>query len=287
MSLNKGSLKIIKENKQIDEISLEKIQEYNNQLKKWNIKIHKICIYLLIVINIIIIVFLFLFKYQIKLSSQISLSLKSQISIEEKIQKDYIKKTNSMLVNSFRSKYFKELTTILKDLSELNQIKDMIILNEKKDKKHIREEIHLFFLISSSTLHMTCDLLRKQFEGVWHKLILMETVNGKKIGIFLQPEYIDDLYLKDKNGFLFSLNNNKTYNIKYNSDYVMLFPRYGDILFNIGNGDLIVPVNFKKEKYISEFPKFFDNNDAFNPFLNVDDDYILEIEVYSIFFYKL
>ena len=62
-----------------------------------------------------------------------------------KNSKRLYKKTNSMLVNSFSSKYFKELTTILKDLSELNQIKDMIILNEKKDKKHIREEIHLFF----------------------------------------------------------------------------------------------------------------------------------------------
>ena len=89
MSENREYQNLRKVKGTMDNKSIKSIQEYNKSIKEWNIKMHKICIILLILINICLIGFLLVYKFQISSLSIENANQSKEIIIEEKRKKDY------------------------------------------------------------------------------------------------------------------------------------------------------------------------------------------------------
>ena len=126
-------------------------------------------------------------------------------------------------------------------------------------------------------------------------MILIETDENKKFGIFWTTE-IEDIgsdnvttYIKDKNSFMFSFDTGKIFKVKSNAEYSVHIPTEGNVLLNVGNGDLIISTSFLSEesKSKSNFPVSFESNgEVTNPFTSNGDINILEFEIYSLLIYQ-
>ena len=85
MKVNKNK----KEKGIIDNKSIQSIEEFNKSIKEWNLKMHKCCIGILIIINICLLIFFLIYKFQINSLNLNNIEKSVEISKEETIQKNY------------------------------------------------------------------------------------------------------------------------------------------------------------------------------------------------------
>ena len=135
--------------KKINKESMKSIEDYNKQIKVWNIKMHKICISLLIIINICLICFLFLYNYQINLISLNSSNQVKEILKEENIKKDLNYQIDHMFINLYSNRGFDNLlySYFIENMEEMNRIKDLLISTRGLDIQN-RNSIHPVMIFS-------------------------------------------------------------------------------------------------------------------------------------------
>ncbi len=295
MSENRENANLRKGKGTIDNKSLKSIEEYNKSIKEWNIKMHKLCIILLVLINICLIGFLFVYKYQISSLLIINGNQSKEIISEEKIKKDYYSQTDYMLVNILASiGYDYYFSFFFSNLDDINKLKDIIIKSSVIENIK-KEDIHPLILATAAYYEITIDTFREKICWLPNILILIETDENKKFGIFWTTE-IEDIgsdnvttYIKDKKSFMFSFDTGKIFKVKSNAEYSVHIPTEGNVLLNVGNGDLIISTSFLSEesKSKSNFPVSFESNgEVTNPFTSNGDINILEFEIYSLLIYQ-
>ena len=296
MSENRENANLRKGKGTIDNKSLKSIEEYNKSIKEWNIKMHKLCIILLVLINICLIGFLFVYKYQISSLLIINGNQSKEIIAEEKIKKDYYSQTDYMLVNILASiGYDYYFSFFFKDFNDFDKVKDIIIQSSVLENAK-KENIHPLILATAGYYPITIESFREKICWLTNILILIETDEKKKFGIFWTTE-IEDIYsenittyIKDKKAFMFSFDTGKIFKVKSNAEYSVHIPLEGNVLLNVGNGDLIISSPFFSEesKSTSNFPVSFESNgEVGNPFTSNGEINILEFEIYSLLIYEL
>ena len=286
----------VKKNKKekgiIDNKSIQSIEEFNKSIKEWNLKMHKCCIGILIVINICLLIFFLIYKFQINSLNLNNIEKCVEISKEETIQKNYNSKAEYMLVNMYSNIYYDYyFSYFFKNIGELEKIKDLLITTPNLTI-HKKEQIHSLLIYSSmSPEKINCEIFREKIYFYQNIMILIETLENKRFGFFW-PSSIDDenvTLIKDKNAFIFDFNSQKKYMVKDNVDYAINIPINGDILLNVGNGDFIIyssSINEGKSSK-SNFPVSFEKNgETNNPFSSDGDINIVEFEIYSMIFYE-
>jgi hypothetical protein len=278
--------------KKINKKSMKSIEEYNKQIKEWNVKMHKICISVLIIINISLICFLFLFNYQINIITFNNISQTKEIIKEEKIKKDYDNQINYMLVNLYTNVGFDNLlySYFLQSMEEMNRIKDLLISTRGLDV-HNRSSIHPVMIFSIYNLPFKKENLREILLYIPNIMILIETFEKKRFGFFWSVAISRHLTtIKDNNAFIFEVDNGKKYMVKDFAEYAIFFPDdpNSDILFKIGDGDFVITKSCfeKSEKCKSNFPESYERNGAINnPFTSNGEFNILDFEVFAFLFF--
>ena len=295
MSENREYQNLRKVKGTMDNKSIKSIQEYNKSIKEWNIKMHKICIILLILINICLIGFLLVYKFQISSLSIENANQSKEIIIEEKRKKDYDSQIEHMLINMISNLGIQySVSYFFKNFDDLNKVKD-IILKSSVFTNVKKNEIHPLILTTSIYYSINIETFRETICWLPNILILIETDENKRFGIFWSSE-IEDLnnenvttYIKDKNAFMFSFDSGKIFKVKSNAEYSVYVPTEGDVLLNVGNGDLIIPSSAFSDgtKSKSNFPVSFESNgEVSNPFTSNGEIDIKEFEIYSILIYE-
>ena len=256
--------------KKINKKSMKSIEEYNKQIKAWNIKMHKICISVLIIINISLICFLFLFNYQINIITFNNISQTKEIIKEEKIKKNYDNQINYMLVNLYTNVGFDNLlySYFLQSMEEMNRIKDLLISTRRLDI-HDRNKIHPVMIFSILNLPKKPENITEIILYIPNIMILIETFENKKFGFFWSvPISRHTKTIKDNNAFIFEFDTGKKYMVKDTAEYAIFFPDdpNSDILFKIGDGDFIIYKSCieKNDKCKSDFPESYERNGAIN-----------------------
>ena len=278
--------------KKINKESIKSIDDYNKQIKEWNIKMHKICISLLIIINICLICFLFLFNYQINLISLNNSNQLNEILNEEKIKKELSIQINYMFVNLYSNKGFDNLlySYFIKNMEEMNRIKDLLISTRGLDV-HNRSSIHPVMIFSKYNLPFKKENLREILLYIPNIMILIETFEKKRFGFFWSVAISRHLTtIKDNNAFIFEFDTGKKYMVKDTAEYAIFFPDdpNSDILFKIGDGDFIIYKSCieKNDKCKSDFPESYERNGAINnPFTSNGEFNILDFEVFAFLFF--
>lgn len=293
MKENKEKLNLRKGKVKMDEKSIKSIQEYNKSIKEWNIKMHKICISLLIFVNLCLFIFLILYKYQIYTLTTINANKSKEITIEEDLKKNMDIKTDHMLVNILTSigldYYF---SFFFKNENDINRVKDILLTTPGFDATN-RDQIHPLLLFTASYEQISTELFREKISWLQNILIVIETANNKRFGVYWGKEIDNDgnngtTIVKDEYAFMFSLDTGKKYMIKKNAEYAVNIPLNGDVLFNVGNGDLIVTVGSftGNSKSTSKFPVSYESNgEVSNPFTTDGEINIMEFEVYTFMIY--
>ena len=295
MSENRENQNLRKVKGTIDNKSLKSIEEYNKSLKEWNMKMHKLCISLLILINICLVGFLLVYKYQISSLSIMNGNQSKEIISEEKIRNDYNSQIDHMLINILENVgYDYYFSFFFSNLDDINKLKDIIIKSSVIENIK-KEDIHPLILATAAYYEITIDTFREKICWLPNILILIETDENKKFGIFWTTE-IEDIgsdnvttYIKDKKSFMFSFDTGKIFKVKSNAEYSVHIPTEGNVLLNVGNGDLIISTSFLSEesKSKSNFPVSFESNgEVTNPFTSNGDINILEFEIYSLLIYQ-
>ena len=278
--------------KKINKESIKSIDDYNKQIKEWNIKMHKICISLLIIINICLICFLFLFNYQINLISLNNSNQLNEILNEEKIKKELSIQINYMFVNLYSNKGFDNLlySYFIKNMEEMNRIKDLLISTRRLDI-HDRNKIHPVMIFSILNLPKKPENITEIILYIPNIMILIETFENKKFGFFWSvPISRHTKTIKDNNAFIFEFDTGKKYMVKDTAEYAIFFPDdpNSDILFKIGDGDFIIYKSCieKNDKCKSDFPESYERNGAINnPFTSNGEFNILDLEIFAFLFF--
>lgn len=140
---------------------------------------------------------------------------KSQDSLKENHKKDF---------NNLKSYFhpYNQESTILKSSVELNFLSNKFrLINQNRNVKYYllyrksRDSDNAFYF------HSRCDKIKGT-------LVLIETEDNLRIGGYTSETWEgNNISKKDNTAFIFSLNNNKEYNVKNNLDAIYCTPNYG------------------------------------------------------------
>ncbi len=278
--------------KKINKESMKSIEDYNKQIKVWNIKMHKICISLLIIINICLICFLFLYNYQINLISLNSSNQVKEILKEENIKKDLNYQIDHMFINLYSNRGFDNLlySYFIENMEEMNRIKDLLISTRGLDIQN-RNSIHPVMIFSIFNLPIKKENITEIILYIPNIMILIETFEKKKFGFFWSvPISRHSKAIKDNNAFIFEYDTGKKYMVKDTAEYSIFFPDdpKSDILFKIGDGDFIIYKSCLENDDIckSNFPESYERNGAINnPFTSNGEFKIRDFEIFAFLFF--
>ena len=274
------------ENK-INTESLKAFEEFQKTKKESNLKMYKIIIILVLIFNIVSIIFYIIFKYHIYSIRNSNSFLNENIIEKENELTFLINKNEKMMVNLISFNY--KFCYIFKKFSEIDLIRNSI-LEINKDKFKDIDNIRILFLYQS---FINGDKKQKFINIIldWENIaIIIETTFKKRFGLYLtKPINFNKnethCEIKDENAFLFSLDNKKIFKIKDKDKPAISITIEGDIMFEIGDGDIIVKNNFYQDNGVeceSNFPKNFEGN--FGDLIgNRDKFYISVLEVFHFY----
>ena len=191
------------------------------------------------------------------------------------------KKHNEDFIN-LRSNFppYDELSSILTNFIEINILSNKFrtIYPGKNVKYYLkyrknRDSDAAFYF------HYKCDKIKGT-------LILIQTEDNLKIGGYTSETWEgNNISKKDKTAFIFSLNNNKIYNIKNNCYAIYCDPNWGPCFCGMSSPSLCIPNNC--DTFNGECCKKIDSNfDGFNSDYEINNDKksfkIKEYEVFQV-----
>jgi len=274
------------ENK-INTESLKAFEEFQKTKKESNLKMYKIIIILVLIFNIVSIIFYIIFKYHIY-SIRNSNSFLNENIIEKENELNFvINKNEKMMVNLISFNY--KFCYIFKKYSEIDLIRNSIFEQNPGKYKSI-DDIRVLFVYQSLVNGDKKQKFINQILDFENIAIIIETTNKKRFGFYLSKpinfnKNETKCIIKDENAFLFSLNNQQIFKIKDKEKPAITITIEGEIMFEIGDGDVIVKNNFYQDNGVeceSNFPKNFEGN--FGDLIgNKDKFYISILEVFHFY----
>lgn len=242
---------------------------------------YQMFIYLIITLNIILFIFQIIYKFQIyKIKNEIfnmnkKLSLLSSKNIEQS------NNNNKILVNLFGNPLVnkKFLIETLNSKAELD-----LILEWTKLKNN-----EIFLCYKGSFDKKNKDAFEFYCNG--KKLIFIFKLSNKiRIGAYISNYSETNLnkFIIDKNAFLFNIDKKEKFMIKDEKKSFVYYDTKNrkEIIFEFGDLDLVINEEWDKgKKNLSKFPKNYINKDI-NDFTESEHFDIIEIEIFSKFFYN-
>ena len=229
-------------------------EEYQEHEKQKTILLHKILICFFLIINIICIIFIVVFKYESYTLNNANLEMKTKLVSEKEFHQSKDLKVQRRLLNiiamlDLRNNF---LSDIIHTKKEYDMIQQWMKYNET----------YMYMCYQSSSLDDKAQYYRDYCLSE-NQLFLIETFDHKRFGGFISrgpTNFIDDM-IKDKEAFLFSLDNNKKFPVR---DSNRAFSLLIDGFFRFGDDDLVISDNFYNEtakESISKFPSNYGTNE--------------------------
>lgn len=256
----------------INTINNFKIYHENNKTK--NKRVFKIALSIIIVLNIILFLFIVVYKYNLNKTKGENQFLTNKLESLNQKYKNISSINEKRLINIFVQRLFNNVfhySFLLKNNSEINFIKQIVFdCYPKEEFAHTKYKSYLLYQskIDGDSKKVFLDLINYW----WNIIIIIETNSNKRFGIFIHS-FITLSFkniISDKNLLFFDLDNLKTYKLKTNGENILEFPQNNDIIFKIGEDDLILYENFtlNNSKSYSNFPKLFEYNNNYDPNIN-------------------
>jgi hypothetical protein len=159
----------------------------------------------------------------------------------------------------------------LKNNDEINFIKQIVFdCYPKEEFTHTKYKSYLLYQskIDGDSKKEFLDLINYW----WNIIIIIETNSNKRFGVFIHS-FITLSFkniISDKNLLFFDLEKLETYKLKNDGENILEFPQNNDIIFKIGEDDLIIYENFtlNNSKSFSNFPKSFEFDQNYDSNIN-------------------
>ena len=269
-----------------------KIYYENDKIK--NKRFCEFVLSIIIILNIILFLFLVVYKYDINKTVLENQSLNNKIECLKQNEKNITSINEKRMINLFIQRLFNNVfhySFLLKNNDEINFIKQIVFdCYPKTEFAHTKYKSYLLYQskIDGDSKKAFLDLINYW----WNIIIIIETNSNKRFGVFIHS-FITLSFkniISDKNLLFFDLEKLETYKLKNDGENILEFPQNNDIIFKIGEDDLIIYENFtlNNSKSFSNFPKSFEfdqNNDSnINPLTNTKKGYftIKNIEMIAI-----
>ena len=221
-------------------------------------------------------------------------SLNIKLECLKQNEKNITSINEKRMINLFIQRLFNNVfhySFLLKNNDEINFIKQIVFdCYPKKEFTHTKYKSYLLYQskIDGDSKKAFLDLINYW----WNIIIIIETNSNKRFGVFIHS-FITLSFkniITDKNLLFFDLEKLETYKLKNDGENILEFPQNNDIIFKIGEDDLIIYENFtlNNSKSFSNFPKSFEfdqNYDSnINPLTNTKKGYftIKNIEMIAI-----
>jgi hypothetical protein len=240
----------------IKEESRASLMEFRKKQISTNIKYHKVFLILLFLINFLLIFFIFVYKRKANdikiLSSNHKLNINTEDNNIETLRSSLNHKLlNICIINKSGAMRF---SFIFDKSEEFNTLKNLVY--EYKAKLHDTKivPVKTFLLYQSIIDDYTTFLNRiSYFDNI---LILIQTDNGNKLGIYVQdtiiPNEDNEFESKSNNILLYSFETQKMYEyIGYNK---ISFSIKKDKLISLGEDELVIKNNYYTEGGYINFP---------------------------------
>jgi hypothetical protein len=272
------------EENKINSESLKAFEEFQKKRKESNLKLYKIITFFIIGFNIISLIFYIIFKQHIYSIRNSNSNVSNNIIEKENELNSIINKNEKMIVNIISNKV--KFSFIFKKSSEVDIIKKFVLEVRSDLYKNINDInpilIYQAFNDGDNKNSFLKNLLYKE-----NIVIVIETSFRNRFGFYFSNSFsnIDnqtDIVIKDGKAFLFSLDNQKLFKIKDNNITAITFPMNGNVLFEIGDKDVIIYENFyyeQTEKAKCNFPKNFNGNSG-ELIGNGEEFFISDLEVF-------
>ena len=269
-----------------------KIYYENDKIK--NKRFFEFALSIIIILNIILFLFLVVYKYDIIQTVFENQSLNNKIECLKQNEKNITSINEKRMINLFVQRLFNNVfhySFLLKNNDEINFIKQIVFdCYPKEEFTHTKYKSYLLYQskIDGDSKKEFLDLINYW----WNIIIIIETNSNKRFGVFIHS-FITLSFkniISDKNLLFFDLEKLETYKLKNDGENILEFPQNNDIIFKIGEDDLIIYENFtlNNSKSFSNFPKSFEfdqNYDSnINPLTNTKKGYftIKNIEMIAI-----
>lgn len=200
-------------------------------------------------------------------------------NIQNKIIDLPISNNSNFLLSSYFSPY--EESTIM-NIADVNFLVNLI---SSKFNRKIKK-LYLCYRASkdgdlAQNFHAKCEYIK-------NIIIIIKTKNNKKFGGFSTESWETNseipIYKKDKDAFLFSLDNYNYYNIINPEKALYCYKKYGPIF---GNGEIFIPDNFSQNiSHCNNKEVYRDiiRNENKEPLNDEKEFYVEEIEAYKVDF---
>lgn len=269
-----------------------KIYYENDEIK--NKRFFEFVLSIIIILNIILFLFLVVYTYDINKTMLENQSLNIKLECLKQNEKNITSINEKRMINLFIQRLFNNVfhySFLLKNNDEINFIKQIVFdCYPKKEFTHTKYKSYLLYQskIDGDSKKAFLDLINYW----WNIIIIIETNSNKRFGVFIHS-FITLSFkniISDKNLLFFDLEKLETYKLKNDGENILEFPQNNDIIFKIGEDDLIIYENFtlNNSKSFSNFPKSFEfdknNNSNINPLTNTKKGYftIKNIEMIAI-----
>ena len=269
-----------------------KIYYENDEIK--NKRFFEFVLSIIIILNIILFLFLVVYTYDINKTMLENQSLNIKLECLKQNEKNITSINEKRMINLFVQRLFNNVfhySFLLKNNDEINFIKQIVFdCYPKEEFTHTKYKSYLLYQskIDGDSKKAFLDLINYW----WNIIIIIETNSNKRFGVFIHS-FITLSFkniISDKNLLFFDLEKLETYKLKNDGGNILEFPQNNDIIFKIGEDDLIIYENFtlNNSKSFSNFPKSFEfdqNYDSnINPLTNTKKGYftIKNIEMIAI-----
>jgi len=252
----KTEKKSYKKNNNINRESRASLLELRQKQISTNIKYHKTIITILFLVNFFLIVFIFFYKRKANKLELLSNEHKSKINDEDNEIENLQSSVSHKLLNigTMNRNGTMRLSFIFEKREEFNALINLVYEYKSKLKGTKIVPVQTF-LLYQSTIDDYTTFLNKicYFDGI---LILIQTDNGNKFGIYVQdtviPNENNEFDSKSNNIFLYSFETQKMYEyIGYNK---ISFSIKKDKLIDLGGDELVINNNYHTEGGYINFP---------------------------------
>ena len=191
---------------------------------------------------------------------------------------------------------------VLKDTSELNEEKNKIIYMSEYDKSTIIQNQEFKYIINTISSKINkkikklylcyratedgdkADDFHEKCDYIKNIIVLISTKNNKKFGGFSSESWDnnDKTWKYDKNTFIFSLDNYKSYDIIKPERALLCLKKFGPIF---GNGEILISDNFfSNVSYSLEKNICYESNENFYPLSSEKEFIVSQLEAYKVDF---
>lgn len=249
-----------------------KIYYENDKIK--NKRFFEFVLSIIIILNIILFLFLVVYKYDINKTVLENQSLNNKIECLKQNEKNITSINEKRMINLFVQRLFNNVfhySFLLKNNDEINFIKQIVFnCYPKTEFTHTKYKSYLLYQskIDGDSKKAFLDLINNW----WNIIIIIETNSNKRFGVFIHS-FITLSFkniISDKNLLFFDLEKLETYKLKNDGENILEFPQNNDIIFKIGEDDLIIYENFtlNNSKSFSNFPKSFEFDQNYDSNIN-------------------